>query len=323
MSLTIWCNAKFADGVMRRLEEGTRGHRLLHSPHGIPSILAAGAPDPAMAGADVVFGQPDVADCLRYRKVRWVQLTTAGFARYDTDAFRENFRERGAALTKASAVFAEPAAEHVLAMMLALDRQLLPTYRDQLTDRSWHMERRRFASHLLLGRTVVLLGFGTIGRRVAEMLAPFRCEVCAVRRQTRSELGVRIVPEADLTAVLGRADHVVNVLPDSEATRRWVNARRLACFRKGARFYNVGRGTTVDQDALLESLQSGHLGAAYLDVTEPEPLPPEHPLWAAPNCFITPHTAGGRDDQHQALVEHFLSNLAAFDKGQALTDLAF
>jgi len=323
MSLTIWCNARFPEGAMRRLEEGTSGHRLILSPHAIPSILAAGGPDPAMAEADVVFGQPDVQDCLRYRKVRWVHLTTAGFARYDTDDFRENFRERGAALTKASAVFAEPAAEHVLAMILALDRRLLPTYRDQMTERSWPMEGTRSASRLLLGRTVVLLGFGAIGRRVAEMLAPFRCEIYAVRRQTRSELGVRIVPESDLTSVLARADHVVNVLPDSEATRRWVNARRLACFRRGARFYNVGRGSTVDQDALLEALRSGALGAAYLDVTDPEPLPPDHPLWTAPNCFITPHSAGGRDDQAMALVEHFLGNLAAFDRGQALTDRAF
>jgi len=320
MSLTIWTNVRFADGAMRRLEEGARGHRLILSPHGAPSILAAGAPDPAMAEADVVFGQPDVGDCLRYGKVRWVHLTTAGFARYDNDPFRENFRARGAALTKSSAVFAEPAAQHALAMMLALDRQLLPTYRDQLTDRSWHMEERRSASRLLLGRTVVLLGFGTIGRRVAELLAPFRCEVLAVRRQTRSELGVRIVAEADLTGVLARADHVINVLPDSEATRRWVNARRLACFRRGARFYNVGRGTTVDQDALVEALRAGTLGGAYLDVTEPEPLPPDHPLWTAPNCFITPHTAGGRDDQAEALVDHFLGNLAAFAQGHALTD---
>ena len=235
MGLTIWCNAKFAAGPMRRLEEGARGHRLILSEHGIPSILAPGGPDPLMAEADVVFGQPDVADCLRYRKPRWVHLTTAGFARYDTDAFRENFRERSAALTKSSAVFAEPAAEHALAMMLALDRQLLPNYRDQLTDRSWHMEGRRAASHLMLGRKVVLSASGTIGRRVAELLAPFHCEIYAVRRQTRSEVGVRVVPESDLTRVLALADHVVNVLPDSEATRHWVNARRLACFRRGAR----------------------------------------------------------------------------------------
>jgi phosphoglycerate dehydrogenase-like enzyme len=76
----------------------------------------------------------------------------------------------------------------------------------------------------------------------------------------------------------------------------------------------------VDQPALIEALESGRLDAAYLDVTDPEPLPPEHPLWTLPNCFITPHTAGGRHDQDEALVEHFLNNLAAFEAGTSLTD---
>ena len=321
MGLTIWCNAKFADAAMRRLEEGTRAHRLVISAFRDAQILAPGQPDPALAEADVAFGQPDVADCLRYDRLRWVHLTTAGFARYDTDVFRQNFLSRKASLTKSSTVFAEPVAEHALAMMLALDRQLLAIYRDQLQDRSWRMEEHRSVSRLLRGSTVLLLGFGMIGQRIAELLQPWGCEIYAVRRQTRSERGVKIISEADLSAVLGRADHVVNVLPASEATTNYVNARRLACCKRGARFYNVGRGTTVDQKALLEALQSGVLGAAYLDVTDPEPLPPDHPLWTAPNCTITPHTAGGRSDQQQALVDHFLGNLARFEKGQVLTDL--
>jgi phosphoglycerate dehydrogenase-like enzyme len=142
----------------------------------------------------------------------------------------------------------------------------------------------------------------------------------AVRRQTRSERAVRIIPEERVSSALAQADHVVNILPENDATRNYVNARRLACCRPGARFYNVGRGTTVDQAALLDALRSGRLGAAYLDVTDPEPLPPEHALWTAPNCFITPHTAGGRHDQDEALVRHFLANLAAFERGGEMTD---
>ena len=99
-----------------------------------------------------------------------------------------------------------------------------------------------------------------------------------------------------------------------------MNARRIACFKSGARFYNVGRGATVDQDALLEGLKSGRIGAAYLDVTSPEPLPPGHPLWTAPNCFITPHTAGGRNDEGVELVRHFLANLSTFGTGGPMTD---
>jgi phosphoglycerate dehydrogenase-like enzyme len=321
MGLTIWCNAKFSDAAMRRLEEGTRPHRLVISAFRDAQILAGGQPDPALAEADVAFGQPDAADCLRYDRLRWVHLTTAGYARYDTDAFRQAFLRRKAALTKSSTVFAEPVAEHVMAMMLALDRELLGIYRDQLRDHAWRMEEHRSVSRLLRGSTVLLLGFGMIGQRIAELLQPWGCEIYAVRRQTRSERGVKIIAEADLSGVLGRADHVVNVLPASEATTNYVNARRLACCQRGARFYNVGRGTTVDQKALLEALQSGALGAAYLDVTDPEPLPPDHPLWTAPNCLITPHTAGGRSDQQQALIDHFLGNLGRFEKGQPLTDV--
>ncbi|HNW42718.1 MAG TPA: NAD(P)-dependent oxidoreductase, partial [Opitutaceae bacterium] len=107
---------------------------------------------------------------------------------------------------------------------------------------------------------------------------------------------------------------------DNEATRDFVNARRLACCKAGARFYNVGRGATVDARALAEALRSGKLGAAYLDVFEPEPLPPEHELWELPNCYITPHTAGGRVDQDAALVRLFIKNLAAFESGEAMED---
>ena len=90
--------------------------------------------------------------------------------------------------------------------------------------------------------------------------------------------------------------------------------------KRGAVFYNIGRGTTVDQDALGEALRSGQLRAAYLDVTDPEPLPPEHPLWTTPNCVITPHTAGGHADEWVRLVKHFLVNLRRHEAGQPLLD---
>jgi phosphoglycerate dehydrogenase-like enzyme len=320
MNLTIWCNGKFGDEAERLFVDGLRGHRLVFAAERSASVLTAGQADPALAEADVALGQPDAAQCLACRRLKWVEVTTAGYTRYDTPEFREGFKARGAAFTNASAVFAEPCAQHVLAMMLALGRQLPASYRDQLTDHSWHYAERRYDSRLLTGQTVLFLGFGAIGRRLAELLAPFRMELYAVRRQTRSEPGVRIVPEADLTRVLPLADHVVNILSDNETTRNYVNARRLSWFKPGARFYNVGRGSTVDQRALLEALESGRLGSAYLDVMDPEPLPPDHPLWTAPNCLITPHTAGGRRDQDEAIVRHFLANLDSFARGAPMTD---
>ena len=320
MSLVIWTNTEFPPAENALLEAGVAPHRLVRARTTSAAVLAAGRPDPLLAEADVAFGQPDAAQCLACPRLRWVEVTTAGYTRYDTADFREGFRARGAVFTNASSVFADSCAQHVLAMMLALGCRLLPSHREQLTDRSWHYDERRFESRLLTGQTVLLLGFGAIGRRLAELLAPFGMTILAVRRQVRSERGVRIIPEEQLSTALGRADHLVNLLPDNEGTRNFVNARRLACLRPGTRFYNVGRGATVDENALLEALRSGRVGEAYLDVFQHEPLPPDHPFWEAPNCFITPHTAGGRHDQNEALVRHFLANLEAFTRGGPLTD---
>lgn len=318
--LTIWSNALFSDAVMRRLAEGTRQHKLVLAANANASVLAAGTADPALAEADIAFGQPDPTQCTKLPRLRWVEVTTGGYTRYDTPDFKESFRARGAMFSNTSTVFADPCAQHALAMMLALSRLLLASYRDQLTDHSWHYEHRRYDARLLNGQTVLMLGFGAIGRRLAELLAPFHLNLIAVRRQTHSERGVRIISEESVSSALATADHVVNVLPENASTRNYVNARRLAWMKPGARFYNVGRGTTVDQGALLEALQSGRLGAAYLDVFDPEPLAPEHPLWTAPNCYISPHTAGGHHDQDERIVEHFLQNLEFFQRGQPLVD---
>jgi phosphoglycerate dehydrogenase-like enzyme len=320
MALTIWTNTKFDPAVTQLLHDGTRAHRLVTSAAASTSVLVAGQTDPALASADIAFGQPDPVDCLRYPNIKWVEVSTAGYTRYDTPEFLETFRARGSAFTNASAVFADPCAQHVLAMMLSLGRQLLPSHRDQLTDQSWHYEERRYHSRLLTGQSVLMLGYGAIGRRLTELLAPFGMTLYALRRQTRSETGVRIVPETELTRVLPLVDHIVNILPANPATAGYVNARRLACCRPTAKFYNVGRGTTVDQPALAEALRSKKIAAAYLDVTDPEPLPPAHELWSTPNCYITPHTAGGRHDQDETIVRHFLKNLAAYETGGAMTD---
>jgi phosphoglycerate dehydrogenase-like enzyme len=312
--LTIWCNGKLAEPAQQLLVDSLRPHQLVVSLQASVSVLTPGKPDPALAEADVAFGQPNVEQSIECQRLRWIEVTSAGFTRYDREDFREAMGRRGAAFTNSSSVFAEPCAQHALAMMLALTRQLQPSYRDQLTDQSWHYAERRADSRLLNGQTVLLLGFGAIGRRLAELLAPFRMKIYAVRRKTYSEPGIHIISEERLSSVIAEADHVVNVLPDNPTTLNYVNARRLGWCKRGARFYNVGRGTTVDQTALAEALLAGRLGGAYLDVLDPEPLPRSHPLWSTPNCYITPHTAGGRHDQDEALVRHFLTNFAAFNR---------
>jgi len=220
-------------------------------------------------------------------------------------------------LTNASSVFAEPCAQHALAMMLALSRRLPDAVAEQRGERGWKYFENRAASRLLNGQTVLFLSYGAIARRLVELLAPFGMKLYALRRRTYSEGGVHVIAEEKLSAVLPLADHVVNILPENEATTGYVNARRLGLMKPGAYFYNIGRGATVDEGALVRVLESGRLGGAYLDVFATEPLPPSSALWTTKNCWVTPHTAGGRSDQDDALTELFLGNLEKFAAGES------
>jgi len=322
MSLTVWTNHGFRPEAFALFQEGlvSAGHRLVVSPNATASVLAAGQEDPTLETADVVFGQPDVAHAMRCGKLRFIELSSAGYTRYDRADFRNAMLARGIPVTNASQVFADPCANHVLAQMLALVRNLPPQLRNQDGPREWRYLEDRFTNGVLTGQRVVLLGFGAIGRRIAELLRPFQCPVAAFRRQPQGDEGVEIVNENALPAALAAADHVINILPESDQTRGWMTAARFAQMRPGSRYYNIGRGTTVDQTALIDALNSGHLGAAYLDVMDPEPLPPQHPLWDARNCYITCHIGGGTRDQDDKLTRHFLSNLAAFLAGKPLVD---
>ncbi len=322
MSLVVWTNHNFRPEVLKSFAGGIEaaGHRLIVSPKASAMVLAAGGVDPTMGEADAAFGQPDVAQALASPRLKFIELSTAGYTRYDREDLRTALKARGVPVTNASQVFADPCAQHVLAQMLALVRNLPVQLRNQDGSRDWRYLEDRFTNGVLTHHSVLLLGYGAIGRRLAELLKPFGTRVTACRRQPTGDEGVTVISEAGLAAALAQADHVVNILPDSAATNGWMAAARFAQMKPGARFYNIGRGTTVDQGALMAALKLGQVGAAYLDVMEPEPLPPAHPLWDAKNCFITCHIGGGTREQDQNLATHFLANLAAFTRGGALTD---
>jgi phosphoglycerate dehydrogenase-like enzyme len=320
-SLVIWSNAQLPDGARAALADGTRAHRLV-VPAGLVAPSGSGTPDATLVEADVAFGQPDAAQLLATPRLRWLQLSSAGYGPYDRADLRAAFAARAARLTKSSLVYDEPCAEHVLAFMLAQARQLPDALANAAGPRAWPQQELRARSRRLGGQSVVLVGMGSIARRLAAMLAPLEMTIVGVRRHVAGDEGVPTFawgsPEA--AAALAAADHVVDLLPGGEGTRHAFDAAGLASLKPGAVFYNIGRGTTVDQDALGAALATGRLAAAYLDVTEPEPLPPAHPLWAAPRCFVTPHAAGGHADEGERLVRHFLENLARFTSGQPLLD---
>lgn len=317
---TIWCNASFRPEAEELLQQGLGGHRLIRPQTAQASNLTAGGADPLLEQADIAFGQPDPRQIPALPKLKWIHLTSAGYSRYDEEVFRAEMRRRNAILTNSSSVYAEPCAQHVLAMMLALARRLPQALEEQRGERAWNWAALRRGSYLLNGQSAVLVGYGAIARRLVELLTPFQMNLTAVRRALRGDENVRTLPIDQLDRLLGEADHVINLLPESASTRGFFDATRLNRIKPGGIYYNIGRGTTTDHHALLQMLQEHRLGGVYLDVAHPEPLPPDHALWSAPNCFITPHTAGGHSNEQERIVSHFLNNLRRFEIGQPLID---
>ncbi len=320
--LHIRCNYPFNPAAAGRLRRGVGAHQIDFSTGentGIPP--RSERDDPAAAKADILLGQPPPEILFASQRVRWVEITSAGYTNYDRDDLRRALRDRGAMLTNASRVFDEGCAQHLAAMILSLARELPRCLDNQRGARVWLHEEPRIGRRFLLnGQTAVIYGFGAIARRLVEILRPFGMRLWGVRRAPRGDEGIPILTESEADDRLGEMDHVVDILPANDSTTRYFSAARFARFKSGARFYNIGRGTTVDQDALIEALRSSCVDAAYLDVTDPEPLNLDHPLWSTPNCYVTPHIGGTHSNEEERLVEHFLANLRAFEAGQSLVD---
>jgi phosphoglycerate dehydrogenase-like enzyme len=320
--LTIWANPFLTASAGERLSRSTEQHKLIldQKPE---HVLDIGTSDPRLALSDIVFGQPDPGAIIQSEKLRWLHLSSAGYSRYDTDEIRNALKKRSAIMTNSSSVFDEPCAEHLMAFLLADARQLFPSRDNQREARGWPQNDLREKARLLADQTFLIVGFGAIGRRLAELLAPYPVRVIGYRRTPHIGSAIRVVGPADLASTLADADHVINILPDSTQTRGFFNAERLRQMKSGARYYSIGRGTTTDQDALEENLKSGRLTAAYLDVTDPEPLPADHPLWSVPNCYITPHTGGGHFNESERIVGHFVENLRRFEQNENLLNRVF
>lgn len=308
--LTIVCDVALPPAALALLESGVSPHCLIVRQN------------KSLDDADIVFGQPDPAALLS-SNVKWAHISSAGITRYDTPEVRTSLREKGITLTNSSSVYFEPCAEHLLAFMLAASRNLPTSLASQHVSPStpeWAALRNSMA--LLVGQSAVILGYGAIARRLVELLAPFRMSIVGFRRNPRGDEGVPMVStDGDLSVALSATDHVINILPDSAETHRFFNAVRFDSLKRGVFFYNIGRGATVDQEALADALHRGTVAAAWLDVSDPEPLPADHPLVLAPNCHITPHLGGGQTREKEALVEHFVKNVAAHIAGRGMADV--
>jgi len=214
----------------------------------------------------------------------------------------------GVTVCNARGVYDGPLAEWVVGVILAHQRGLARA-RDAQTKGEW----ADFDPDELAGHRVVILGLGSIGGAVAGRLAPFGVEVVGVARTAREG----VLGFESLDDVLPRADILVDLLPLTSETAGFLDARRLGLLPDGALVVNAGRGGTVDTQALVRELEPGRLRAA-LDVTDPEPLPPRHPLWSLPNALITPHVAGNSPQATVRAFELAGDQIRRFAAGQPL-----
>ncbi|HEY0461007.1 MAG TPA: D-2-hydroxyacid dehydrogenase [Pyrinomonadaceae bacterium] len=319
--MKIWTNHSFTSGAeseLKTLRENLGAHELFVFPPREDGTNGDAAT--SLRAADIAFGTPEPDAVLAAENIRWFHVNLAGYTPYDRADFRENFKNSGRIMTNSSMVYVEPCSQHVLAMMMALARRLPESLDNQRGAKVWNYDETRRYSYLLNEQTALILGFGTIGRRIAELLTPLRMNLIGFKRTIQGDEPVKMVSENELDAQFPLADHIINVLPANDQTLNFLNAERLSKMKKGAIVYNIGRGTTLDQTALLAEMQAGRIAAAYLDVTNPEPLPPDNPLWTTPNCYITPHSAGGFSLEKRRHVEHFLENLHRFERGVELLD---
>lgn len=317
--LTIWTNQYFEPKLMDQLLREISPHRLIVSERTSKSNLVSAERDASARQADVLYGQPHVQDVLESDRCRWVQLTTAGYTRFDRPEIWKTIRDKGIIFCNASRLYDEPCAQHVVAMLLSLARAIPEAVKDQASA-SWNYLPLRGQSFLLSGQRALIVGYGAIGRRVVELLAPFKLDIIAFRRQVRGDENCPTKPIDELDNHLSTAEIVINILPASDSTIGFFSLARFEKFRPGAIYINIGRGDTNDQDAIVQAVREGRLSKVFLDVTTPEPLPATHALWRTPGVYITPHTAGGTGDEPERMIQHFLENLKRFEKKQPLSD---
>jgi phosphoglycerate dehydrogenase-like enzyme len=248
------------------------------------------------------------------RDLRWVQAGTAGVDRL----LEAKLPERGIKLTNASGAHGDPISEMILSHMLAFATGLHTMIRAQSEARQVQKQvlKDKFE---LSGQTLCVVGLGDIGGTLARKASALGMYVTGVRRSTRPAPGVeKLYLPTELTQVLAEADHVALCLPLTTETRHFIGATELQAMRETAYIYNVGRGGSIDPDALIQALQEGRIAGAGLDVTDPEPLPADSPLWAMPNVILSQHTSGMSPHNANRITEIFAANLTRFLAGEPL-----
>ena len=275
---------------------------------------ASDVTDEQLAQAEIILGNLPPERMKHATSLQFLQLNSAG-----ADSFtKPGVLPEGVKLTNATGGYGLAISEHMLASLLMLMKKL-----DRYYTNMQHCEWKDEGSVTsVYGSTTVILGFGDIGQEFAKRVKALGSYVIGVRRHkgTKPDFVDEVVTTEELDDVLPRADILAMSLPNTPQTHHILNAERFAKMKKGSYLLNVGRGTSVDQDALLAALQDGTLAGAAIDVTDPEPLPSDHPLWKAKNLLITPHCSGAYHLQEtlERILRIAAENLEHFEKGEPL-----
>lgn len=267
---------------------------------------------------EVIYGHPDPAWLKRAARLRWLCSDFAGVEKYLDEAI---WPSPDCLLSNSSGAYGPAIAEHIVMVLLMLLRRM-PEYQSAMAERGWPCLT---PIRSLTGSRVVMLGTGDVGRSAARRLKALGAAVTGVCRSGRAEEPAfdRVLPIGQLDALLPQADALVMALPATAETAGVLSRERIALLGPQALVVNVGRGSAIDQPALVEALTARRLAGAALDVMEPEPLPPDHPLWQCPNTILTPHVSG-----NMALgltcdldVDMFCRDLGRYAAGEPLENL--
>ena len=275
-----------------------------------------------VADADAVIGVCTPELVRAGKKLRWIQVPSAGVERYVTIP---ELAERGIVLTNAQRIYGPEIADHAFAMLLAFTRGIRSIVAHRTKGGRWNLppdfKRERVIE--LTGKTVLVVGLGGIGTEVARRAAAFGCRVLAIdpKPLPKPDFVFRLGKPNELLELAAQADVVFNCAPLTRVTEGWFNDEFFGAMKPTAYFISVGRGRSTDTDALVRALRAGQIAGAGLDVTDPEPLPPDHPLWRFNNVIITPHMASWSDRRNERLFELYRENLRRFVNGDPLLNV--
>ncbi len=311
MSIRVLIGEDVGEANLIRLRDAFPAIEFVFVPS--PSELIVAAP-----GAPIIFTKNLPREAIEVaRNLVWVQAGIAG-----VDGLLANgLRDHPAILTNARGAHGIPMAEHILAMMFALANRL-PLLVEARRGKRVVGNQARIEKWEIAGQTIVVVGLGDVGGTLARKCQALGLRVIGVRRGGTPFPGIDATYSSDgLLSVLPDADHVALCLPGTDQTRHILGASEIQMLKSSACVYNVGRGSAINQDALVEALANGRLGGAGLDVTTPEPLPEDSPLWDLPSVILGQHTSGHSPFNHDRITEIFSDNLGRYLKGETLINV--